>query len=106
MREYHYRWEWDLRSSPAELWPLAADTNRFNRDTSVPTVEEHGVGPNARRRLRLSIFGIGVEWEEEPFEWIEPHRFSGVRRYVSGPLAEMRVSVELEATGEGGTKLR
>jgi len=30
-REHHYRWERRLRSRPAELWPLVADTNRFNR---------------------------------------------------------------------------
>ena len=34
-REYYYRWEWHLRSSPAALWPLVSDTNRFNRDTGV-----------------------------------------------------------------------
>jgi adenylate cyclase len=106
VREFHYRWEWDLRSSPVELWPLVADTNRFNRDTSIPEIEERGVAPNARRRLRLSKFGVGVEWDEEPFEWVEPHRFSVVRRYVSGPLATMRVAVELFPGERGGTRLR
>jgi class 3 adenylate cyclase len=106
LREYHYLWEWQLRSSPAALWPLAADTNRFNRDAEVPAVEERGAGANARRRLRFSKLGIGVEWEEEPFEWIEPHRFSVVRRYVSGPVAEMRVAVDLEPAEGGGTRLR
>jgi class 3 adenylate cyclase len=105
MREFHYRWEWELRSSPAALWPLAADTNRFNRDAGIGALEERGVGVNARRRLRLSVFGIGVEWEEEPFEWVEPRRFSVVRRYQGGPLATMRVAVELEPGERGGTRL-
>ena len=39
MREFHYRWEFELESSPEQLWPLVADTNRFNRDTNVPAVE-------------------------------------------------------------------
>ncbi len=38
-RDFHYRWEFDLESSPEQLWPLVADTNRFNRDTGVPEVE-------------------------------------------------------------------
>jgi class 3 adenylate cyclase len=105
MREFHYRWEWKLRSSPAALWPVVADTNRFNRDAGVGALEERGVGANARRRLRLSVLGIGVEWEEEPFEWVEPHRFSVVRRYLGGPLATMRVAVELEPGERGGTHL-
>jgi class 3 adenylate cyclase len=105
MREFQYRWEWELRSSPAALWPLVADTNRFNRDAGIGALEERGVGTNARRRLRLSVFGIGVEWEEEPFEWVEPRRFSVVRRYLGGPLATMRVAVELEPGEHGGTRL-
>jgi class 3 adenylate cyclase len=99
MREFHYRWEFDLESSPEQLWPLVADTNRFNRDTGVPAVqmvqsEAKGL-KNARRRLRLSAFGIPVEWEEQPFEWTRPSRFGVVRRYSKGPLAELRVTVDL-----------
>ena len=52
-------------------------------------------GSNARRRLRLSAFGIPVEWEEQPFEWVRPHRFGVVRRYGKGPMSELRVLVEL-----------
>ena len=98
-REFHYRWEFDLKSSPDRLWPLVSDTNRFNRDTGVPAVEQvSGTGgglKNARRRLRLSALGVPVEWEEQPFEWVRPHRFGVVRRYSRGPIAELRVSAEL-----------
>jgi class 3 adenylate cyclase len=123
-REFHYRWEFDLKSSPDRLWPLVADTNRFNRDTGVPAVEMDLVAgerlKNARRRLRLSAFGIQVEWEEQPFEWVRPHRFGVVRRYSRGPIAELRVVAELipaetrasessdpnaDASPSGGTKL-
>jgi class 3 adenylate cyclase len=99
MREFHYRWEFNLESSPEQLWPLVADTNRFNRDTGVPAVEmvqsESKGLRNARRRLRLSAFGIPVEWEEQPFEWTRPSRFGVVRRYSKGPIAELRVAVDL-----------
>lgn len=98
-REFHYRWEFDLESSPEQLWPLVADTNRFNRDTGVPVVEtlaNPGAGlKNARRRLRLSVFGIPVVWEEQPFEWVRPQRFGVVRRYSKGPMEELRVLAEL-----------
>jgi class 3 adenylate cyclase len=98
-RDFHYRWEFDLESSPEQLWPLVADTNRFNRDTGVPAVQmvqSEGKGlKNARRRLRLSAFGIPVEWEEQPFEWTRPSCFGVVRRYSKGPIAELRVVVDL-----------
>jgi class 3 adenylate cyclase len=106
MREFHYRWEFDLESSPEQLWPLVADTNRFNRDTGVPAVEmvvSEGKGlKNSRRRLRLSVFGIPVEWEEQPFEWTRPSRFGVVRRYSKGPMAELRVEVDLTAQRKPG----
>src|SRR5437764_4970233 len=98
-KEFNYRWEFDLESSPEQLWPLVADTNRFNRDTGVPAVQmlPDGNLKNARRHLRLSAFGIPVEWEEQPFEWVRPHRFGVIRRYSKGPMSELRVRVELLA---------
>jgi len=68
--EFHYKWEWRLRSSPERLWPFVADTNRFNRDTGLSGVRlaDDAVEDNARQHLRLSKLGVRVEWEEEPFE--------------------------------------
>lgn len=115
MREFHYRWEFDLRSSPEQLWPMIADTNRFNRDTGVPAVEAVGDATrNARRRLRLTSFGIPIEWEEQPFEWVRPQRFGVVRRYNKGPVEELRVLAQMttahptalhESEKGSGTKL-
>jgi len=106
-REFHYRWEFDLKSSPEQLWPLVADTNRFNRDTGVPSVETIGDDSRSgRRRLRLTTFGIPIEWEEQPFEWVRPQRFGVVRRYSKGPVAELRVLATLTPRADAtGTKL-
>jgi len=107
-REFHYCWTYDLKSSPEKLWPFVADTNRFNRDTSVPPVEmERSTRRlrNARRRARLSVFGMPVEWEEQPFEWVRPSRFGVVRTYSKGPVAELKALAVLAATTNGGTKL-
>ena len=106
--EYEYRWEWQLHSSPTALWPLVSDTNRFNRDTGVPAVEVRtpGIPPaNERRLLRLYRFGVPIEWEEEPFEWVRPYRFGVVRRYTRGPVAEMRTLTELNPQPNEGTRL-
>jgi class 3 adenylate cyclase len=95
-----YRWEWRLRSSPERFWPLIADTNRFNRDVGLGGVEAQPT-VDGRRRVRL---GRLVEWEEEPFEWERPRRFSVRRRFLRGPVAELRVVAELEPQ-DGGTDL-
>jgi adenylate cyclase len=113
-REFHYRWEYRLKASPDDLWPLVADTNRFNRDTGVPAVElrdddaasaQASTQTSGTRRLRLYKFGIPVEWDEQPFEWVRPTRFGTIRRYHRGPVAEARMLAELTPLPEGGTKL-
>ncbi|HLN99270.1 MAG TPA: DUF5939 domain-containing protein [Pyrinomonadaceae bacterium] len=108
-RELHYHWEYNLKASPEKLWPFVADTNRFNRDTGVPAVKSATTTRerlrNARRRLRLSMYGMAVEWEEQPFEWIKPTRFGVARSYSKGPITELRALAELMPRPDGGTKL-
>ena len=107
-RQLHKRWELDLKSSPEKLWPFIADTNRFNRDTGVPEIEVETAQTrlrNARRKVKLSIYGLPVEWEEQPFEWVRPSRFGIERVYNKGPLARLRVLAELKPNADGGTHL-
>ena len=105
--ESYYRWEWQLHSTPEQLWPFVADTNRFNRDTGLPAVHQayRETQGNAYQSLWFSRLGVRVEWEEEPFEWVRPYRFGVYRRYRAGPIASMRVLVELTPQAEGGTRL-
>lgn len=108
-REYHHQWEFELKSTPDSLWPFVADTNRFNRDTGVPEIEvdrKHKRLPNARRKVRFSIFGLPVEWEEQPFEWVRPERFGIERVYSRGPMSRLRVLAQLTPKPEGGTHFR
>jgi class 3 adenylate cyclase len=105
--EFRYRWEWELRSTPEQLWPFVTDTNRFNRDGGLAAVQhaDGETGSNARQRLRFSRLGIQVEWEEEPFEWVRPYRFGVNRRYHAGPVSSTRVLVELTPQPGAGTRL-
>lgn len=107
-REFHYRWVFDLKSNPEQLWPFVADTNRFNRDTGVPQVEVDASGkrlPNARKRMRFSFYGLPVEWEERPFDWVRPVRFGVERNYSKGPMSQLRALVELTPKENGGTTM-
>ncbi len=106
-REFHYRWEYDLKASPENLWPFVSDTNRFNRDTNVPALEIQTGRQrlrNARRRAALSIFGMPLQWEEQPFEWVRPTRFGVSRAYSKGPIDELRALAVLQAKPDGGTR--
>lgn len=108
-REYAFDWILDLQSPPESLWPFVADTNRFNHDVGLPAVTQVFNPPDARpgmKRLRFSMYGIPVEWDEQPFEWVYPYRFSVRRLYRRGPFAEVRVEVKMTPQESGGTRLR
>jgi hypothetical protein len=108
LREHHFSWQVDLQSSPAALWPFVADTNRFNHDTGLPPVAQVSDAadvPAGMRRLSFTVLGQHMEWDEAPFEWVFPYRFSVARYYRRGPLAQMRVLVEMSERPSGGTGL-
>lgn len=102
-KEFHYRWEFEMKASADALWPYVSNTNRFNIDTGVPAVRVQR--ESGERRLSLRKFGVEVEWDEQPFEWVRPYRFGVLRTYSKGPVAEMRVRVEMKPRDGGGTTL-
>ena len=103
-KEFHFSWQWDLASPPEAIWPLAADTNRFNRDTGQPEVEMLSNTKGVKQmRMRLPV--IRVEWEEEPFEWTYPYSFGVARTYRKGPVNEMRTRADLERLPDNGTRV-
>jgi adenylate cyclase len=104
-QEFYFDWYWDLESSPQAIWPLASDTNRFNRDTGQPEIE---MLDNVKgvKHVRMKLPVIRVEWEEEPFEWTFPYSFGILRTYSKGPIDEMRVQADFDPRPEGGTRVR
>lgn len=109
--EKYYRWTWQFRSSPEKLWSLVADTNRFTHDVGGGPLIVRSTGPdgqvtNARLRLQQRLrSGIVLDYVQEPYEWVYPRRYGFVRRFSSGPLAELRALVELSPLPDGGTEL-
>jgi hypothetical protein len=104
-QEFYFDWHWDLHSSPEAIWPLASDTNRFNRDTGQPEVVMLD-NVKGTKHLRMNLPIIQVEWEEEPFEWTYPYSFGVLRTYSKGPIDEMQVQVNFDPRPEGGTHVR
>lgn len=103
-KEFHFSWQWDLTSAPEALWPLASDTNRFNRDTGQPEVE---ILSNVKgtKQMRMKLPVLQVEWEEEPFEWTYPYSFGVSRLYSKGPVKAMRTETKFERLPNDGTRI-
>lgn len=99
-----YRWQWQLKSSPAELWPYVADTQRFNQATNLPAINftEEPLDTGGSRRIgQTSKLGISVEYEDYPFEWVKEQWFSNLRVFERGPLARTHAKLMLEPNSAG-----
>lgn len=96
-------WTWWFDQPPERLWPLLADTPRFNEAMGLPRYQVEEIPREDGTLLRLArgtIGRIALEWEEQPFQWVAPQGFTQVRLFRSGPFAS--VSPTLELTPERG----
>lgn len=103
-----YAWEWELAASPEQLWPLVSDTNRINLLASMaPARFEETPQPEGgvERTGQAKQLGLGVTWDEHPFEWAYPAGFSVRRDFHNGVLLAYRSSVALAPRAGGGTLL-
>jgi hypothetical protein len=55
LRDLHYRWEWQLRSTPEQLWPYVSDTQRFNRAAVGYRVQPGTVTDEDIQHLRAAM---------------------------------------------------
>ena len=109
-----YTFEWELQSSPDQLWPYVSNTEKMNRAAGLPPVrfEIESVksdarvpsGPSTTGHQRVA--GLAMKWKEHPYEWIEGSRHVVLRVFSGGPLRWYVAEVQLERLAGGGTKLR
>lgn len=101
-------WDWELKSSPSQLWPHVSNSQRLNQAAHIPPVE-YSFQTDARRGVRrfgkFRLAGLAVEWEEHPFEWVEGRRMAILREFTKGPFLWFLSIIELEGLSNGGTRL-
>lgn len=92
----------DIRS----IWWVITDTERMGRALGYDRIEarpiEDGAGAS-RYVIRTRVAGIELEYEEEPFEWVEPERFSSRRICRKGPFKRIETTWQLALRPGGGT---
>ena len=105
---FHYRWKWPLQSNVEQLWPYISDTDRFRAATGFPTVvytEETDQGGVKHRIGHFRIYGVPIEWEEDPFEWIRHRDVINRQHFRKGPVSSLKAHIQLEPRSDGGTDL-
>ncbi len=99
---------WELVSSPSQLWPFIANTDRVNHALGLPAVtyttrQDPVNGP--QRFAEIRVAGQRIRWQEHPYEWLEGRRFSVLREFTHGPFRWFVNVVELKPTLGGGTRV-
>ncbi|OOK77174.1 polyketide cyclase / dehydrase and lipid transport family protein [Mycobacterium kansasii] len=101
-------WTWTFDLPPDELWPVLADTNRFNEALGLPpyTLEETPLANGTvRRRGQARVAGFLLEWEEKPYEWISGRHFRQSRVFTKGPFRRFGPVFDIEPDGNGGSRV-
>ena len=99
-------WTWTFDLPPDRLWPVLADTNRFNEAVGLPPYTlEQTPQPNGTvlRRGRGKAAGFTLEWEEKPYEWIAGRHFRQSRVFTKGPFRRFGPVFDLKPDGKGGS---
>jgi class 3 adenylate cyclase len=97
-------WTWTFRNAPAAIWPLLADTARFNEAAGLP---RHSIIEIAQVDGSVAFYGdvkmgpFALRWRERPVNWISEQFFEHVRDFSSGPLRELGAHLRLERDGDG-----
>lgn len=102
-------WSWTFDLPPSVLWPVLADTNRFNEAMGLPPyLLEETPQPNGTvlRRGRGKAAGFTLEWVEKPYEWVLGRHFNVSRVFSRGPFRRFGPVFDLEPDGKGGSVVR
>jgi hypothetical protein len=108
MRTVEQRWEWDFAAAPSAMWPLLADTARFNEAAGLPrySVTDLPQSDGTVRRIgAVRRFGFALHWEEGVPQWIAGRHFTHERRFTSGPLRRIATEIEIRPAADGGSRV-
>ena len=97
-------WTWHFDLPPERLWPVLADTNRFNEAMGLPAYAlEETPQPNGTilRRGKGKAAGFTLEWEEKPYEWVHGRHFRQARVFTKGPFRRFGPVFDIEPEGTG-----
>jgi class 3 adenylate cyclase len=97
-------WTWRFDKPPAAIWPVVADTARFNEAAAVP---KHTITEVPQSDGSVGYFGhfkVGpfhIRWREKPVNWVTGQWFEHCRFFETGPLKSLCAYFTLEPNGSG-----
>ena len=97
-------WTWHFDRPPAAIWPVMADTARFNEAAAVP---KHVITEIPQSDGSVQYFGkvrmgpFRLKWREKPVNWVNEQWFEHCRVFETGPLKWLCAHFSLEPQGQG-----
>lgn len=95
-------WVWHFDRPPAEIWPLMADTARFNEAARLPKheIEEQAQPDGSVLYMgRLKRGPVTLVWREKPVNWVSDQWFEHCREFRGGPFSSLCATLELVPEG-------
>jgi class 3 adenylate cyclase len=93
-------WTWSFKNPPQAIWPLLADTARFNEAAKLP---RHRITEIPQADGSVAYFGdvklgpFDLQWQERPVNWVSEQFFEHIRDFSSGPIGLLDARLVLEA---------
>ena len=88
---------WHFDSPVEAIWPVLADTARFNEAANVPKhdIDEIAQADGSVRYMARARKGpFKLEWEDKPVNWVVNRWFRHCRYFQSGPLKYLCATLE------------
>jgi class 3 adenylate cyclase len=93
-------WTWSFTNPPQAIWPLLADTARFNEAAKL---QRHRITEVPQADGSVAYFGdvklgpFDLKWQERPVNWVSEQFFEHVRDFTSGPVGLLDARFVLKA---------
>jgi class 3 adenylate cyclase len=103
MTELSRTWRWELDQPAEAIWPLLADTARFNEAADLPKHEitEIPLPDGSVQYFAAAKMGpFHLRWQEQPVNWVSGQWFEHIRRFQNGPLKMLGAVLRLEPNGK------
>ncbi|MFC1665436.1 adenylate/guanylate cyclase domain-containing protein [Pseudomonadota bacterium] len=95
---------WNFDCKPAELWPLIADTARFNEAIKFPKhqIQEILKTDGSVQYLAQTKLGLfKLDWDDLPQNWVIDEWFEHRRNFLNGPFKNLNAIFEIKPQENG-----
>jgi class 3 adenylate cyclase len=99
-------WIWHFDGPPETVWPILADTARFNESAGLPKqeiVETPQSDGSVLHEGHASQGPIKLAWREIPVNWVANQWFEHCRHFTRGPIKSLCATFRVVPDGTGST---